>query len=454
MKGNRMRMFCTLITIVLVAIAAPVRAADNTISIPPEPPGGTAYQRVKQMLPPYVGCAVMVLGKDADGRPVTFKHGYGVCRYKTEDGTKPEPITPETNFRVASFTKVLTAAAVLKLADEEKLSLDDSAVKWLPGLPEAFRPVTIRMMLDHTSGLPPYHGLFNVQQYPEITDLNVLRTIGRLPQAALMSMPPRTTYNNTAYVLLGLVVQQASGQPFADYLRDEVLRPTGMDGSLLHVEGLNTPTNRAYGHQPGPNIVVQQTRLRLQQMIALRERIAQQQGQPNAAIEQQIEMARRQLANVPDKGDWHEEDQGPFTRLGGDGALYTSLNDLEAFLHGVRDRKVPLSEASYDLWMTPRVTPDLNDGFGDELRKRQFACGWIVDERLSEPRYSHRGATMGFRQTIQWLPESDRAVVVLMNSVPPGPEGPETWDDAMIEALGERVMQVVLGQKPTIIGKD
>ena len=73
----------------------------------------------------------------------------------------------------------------------------------------------------------------------------------------------------------------------------------------------------------------------------------------------------------------------------------------------------------------------------------------MVDERLGEPRYSHRGATMGFRQTIQWLPESGRAVVVLMNSVPAGPEGPETWDDAMIEGLGERVMQDVLGQKPS-----
>ncbi|QDV75510.1 serine hydrolase domain-containing protein [Botrimarina mediterranea] len=436
----------TLITIGLVATAAALRGDENTISIPPEPPGGTVYQRVKQMLPPHVGCAVMVFGKGASGKPIVFKHGYGACRYQIEDGSKPEPITPATTFRVASFTKVLTAAAVLKLVDDEKLLLEDSALKWLPGLPETFRPVTIGMMLDHTSGLPPYHGLLNIQQLPEATDLNVLRTLSRLPDAALTSMHPRTTYNNTAYVLLGLVVQQASGQPFADYLRDEVLHPAGMEGSLLFVEGLNSPPNRAFGHQPGPDIVVQQTRQRLQQMIALRERIAQQQAQPNAAIEQQILMAQRQLAAVPDNADWHEEDQGPYTRLGGDGALYTSLNDLEAFLHAVRDRKVPLSEAGYDLWMTPRVSPPENDGFGDSRRGRTYACGWMVDERLGEPRYSHRGATKGFRQTIQWLPENDRAVVVLMNSVPPGPEGPESWDDALIEALGERVMQVVLGE--------
>ena len=439
-----MRRFGTLLTVVAVAMAACSRADEVTISIPPEPPGGTAYQRVKQMLPPHVGCAVMVLGEGKDGRPVAFKHGYGVCRYKTADGKKADAITPATNFRVASFTKVLTAAAVLKLADDGELSLDDSALKWLPGLPEAFRPVTIRMMLDHTSGLPPYHGLFNEQQFPEVTDLNVLRMLGRLPQGALAATPPRTDYNNTAYVLLGLVVQQASGRPFADYLRDDVLRPVGMKGSLLYVEGLNTPPNRAYGHQAGPNAIVMQTRQRLSQLIALRERIAGQQGQPNAAIEQQIEMARRQLASIKGDDEWHEEDQGTFTRLGGDGALYASLDDLEALLLAVRDRKVPLSETSYELWMTPRVTPPPNDRFGDAQRQRQYACGWIVDERLGEPRYSHRGATKGFRQTIQWLPESGRAVVILMNSVPEGPETPDTWDDAMIEALGERVMQVVL----------
>jgi CubicO group peptidase (beta-lactamase class C family) len=442
-------MFRKGITIVLVATAAQLRAEDVTISIPPEPPGGTAYQRVKQMLPPHVGCAVMVLGKEEEGgQTVVFKHGLGVRRYDGGVDKSASPVTPETNFRVGPFTKVLTAAAVLKLVDEGKLSLDDSAVDWLPGLPEAFAPVTVRMLLDHTSGLPPYQGLLNEKQTPEATDLNVLRMLSRLPQASLGSLPPRTAYCDTGYVLLGLVVRQASGRPFDVYLRDEVLKPAGMTRSLLHVEGLNEPLQRAYGHNPGPTSTVQQTRLRLRQMLAFRERFAQQQGQPNEAIEQQILIAQRQLAAVREPGDWHVEDQGPFTRLGGDGSLYTSLDDLHALLDAVRDRKVPLSEASYDLWLTPRVSPDPNDALGDSRRGRRYACGWIVDERLGEPRYSHRGATIGFRQTIQWLPKSERAVVVLMNSVPDGPEGPDSWDDAMIEALGERVMQVVLGDKP------
>lgn len=426
-------------------IAAVAAAQESVVTIPPEPPGGTAYQRVRQMLPDHVGCAVMVFGKDADGREVRFKQGFGARQYKPGEEDEALPVTPATNFRVSSFTKVLTAAAVLKLADAETLSLGDSAVEWLPGLPESFRRVTIRMMLDHTSGMPKYNGLIREQQTPEATDLNVLRAVARLPEASLVRMPPRTEYSNTAYVLLGLVVQQASGLPFADYLREEVLKPAGMENSVLFVEGLNEVPNRAYGYKGGPNAVTLQATRRLEQMLQLRDRLVQQQGQQNVAIEQQIVRARQQLATLRNSDKWHEQDQGTYTRLGGDGALYTSLDDLEALLHAVRDRRVPLSPASYDLWLTPRVSPPPNDGFGDSRRGRRFACGWMVDERLGEPRYSHRGATKGFRQTIQWLPESDRAVVVLMNSVPEGAEGPETWDDALIERLGERVMRTVLG---------
>ncbi|TWT99125.1 Penicillin-binding protein 4* [Botrimarina colliarenosi] len=429
----------------LIVSVARAESDDITVTIPPEPPGGTAYQRVKQLLPPHVGCAVMVLGRDADGKEVAFKQGFGVRQLAERGESDPLPMTPATNFRVSSFTKVVTAAAVLKLADQGALNLTDSVLEWLPGLPEAYRPVTVRSMLDHTSGLPAYHSLINQNQNPDASDLNVLRAVARSRRSPLPSQG-QTIYSNTAYVLLGLVVQQASGRPFADYLQDEVLVPAGMTESVLFVEGLNQIPHRAFGHQPGATANVAQSRMRLQQLIDLRDRLALQQQQPNEALERQIVLLQAQVGTVDGPLAWHEEDQGAYTRLGGDGALYTSLNDLQALFAAIDDRRLPLSDEAYDDWLKPCGAPaPNNDGFGDSQRGRQFTCGWMVDERLGEPRYSHRGATKGFRQTIQWMPESRRAVVVLMNSVPPGPEGPLTWDDALIEELGERVMREVLG---------
>lgn len=430
--------------VAVLAFAATAAAEETTLTIPPEPPGGTAYQRVRSLLPPHVGCAVMVLEKDRGGSPVVFKRGFGVRRVTTEEGRPPDPVTPATTFHVASFTKVLTAAAVLRLADEGKLGLDDPVVRWLPGLGPVYAAVTLRQMLDHTSGLPDYHGLVPENPMIDASDLTVLRALARA------NRPPSApgdavVYSNTAYVLLGLVVQQASGRPFADYLAEEVLRPAGMGGSVLLVEGLNDAPQRAFGHTSAATPQHLAIRQRIEQMQRIR---GLQQQVPPAHLElfdRQIEMLRAQLPPV-DAGElaWREEDQGTFTRLGGDGALYTSLDDLEALFAAVRDRRFPLSDKSYALWLEPRADPAPGDGFGDSQRGRRFACGWIIDERTGERRLSHRGATKGFRQTIQWFPESGRAVVVLMNSVPPGPEGPAGWDDALLEQLGERVLHAVL----------
>lgn len=417
---------------------------ETTLTIPADPPGGTAYQRVRKLLPPHVGCAVMVLGKDSDGNPIEFKRGFGVRRLTPNGAGLATPVTPATNFRVASFTKVLTAAAVLRLADQEKLSLDDSLCDWLPAMPAVYRAVTLRSLLDHTSGVPAYHGMLNESRTPDCSDLLVLRAIAKSPRLQFPA-GTRCDYSNSAYVLLGLIVQQASGSPFHDYLRDEVLRPLGMKSSGVLVEGLNTVPERAYGNRPGVDQKTDARRRQLERMVQLRAQVVQQGANRIQAFDRQIEVLRRQVGTLPPVSkDWHEEDQNAFSRLGGDGALYTSLDDLQALFTAVEQRSPALSSAAYDLWLTPSTSPAAGDRFGDAGRGRRFACGWMVDEQLGEPRYSHRGATRGFRQTIQWMPKSGRSIVVLMNSVPPGAEGPAGWDDALIQQLGETLMGAVL----------
>ncbi len=401
--------------------------------------------RVRRLLPPHVGCAVMVLGTDHEGTRVEFKHGYGEVRAAGPGDAGADPVTPTTNFRVASFTKVLTAAAVLKLVDQGEVALDDSIGKWLPLLEDRYAAVTIESMLDHTSGLPAYHGIPELAKATDCSDLTVLRAVARAPRGLPSKPKAVCDYSNTAYVLLGLIVQQASGRPFPDYLRDEILRPAGMDQSEIFVEGLNTIPERAFGSLP-----VSQGRagraviLNGQRVVANWERLPRAQ---QARLQAQLERAGAPLlepAGAPGQLRWVTADQGKFTRLGGDGALYTSLDDLQALLGAIARRELPLSSEAYERWLNPTEKPPTTDRFGDAAKQRRFTLGWVVDERRGETRYSHRGGTRGFCQTVQWFPESDRAVVVLMNSVPDNSRGYAGWDDTLIERLGEEILRTVL----------
>lgn len=449
-----------LVSLTLWLAGLGAAAQEATLTIPPPTGTGAAVERVKRLLPPHVGCAVLVVGDNAEGEPIVFKRGFGYRRMRADVDEPLSSIrmTPQTNFRVASLTKAFTAAALLKLADEGRLSLDNPVTKWLPGMPAYADNVTIRHLLTHTSGVASYWQLMNNRAPAYFNDLALLRTIATTPK---LDFPAgrRCVYSNTGYVLLGLVVQQASGQPFHSYLRDEVLLPLGMQRSEVLVEGLNEITERAYGHKPGP-VVTKKRQPRnvrekqLERLLALRERINVQ-GANTGALDTRIAQLRREFAeeDTPpvsprlDRGEidpsaWHEEDQGPFSGLGGDGTLYTSLDDLQQLVESLRSSDAPLSDEAVELWLDPQTTPDV--GSVDGQAGRRYTCGWVIDDRLDEPRYSHRGATRGFRQTFQWLPQSGRAVIVLMNSVPPGPEGPASWDDARIEQLGEQVLQAVL----------
>jgi CubicO group peptidase (beta-lactamase class C family) len=139
------------------------------------------------------------------------------------------PMTPDTVFRIGSTTKQLTAAAILQLAEQGKLSLDDPISRYCDA-PSAWADVTLRMLLDHTSGIHDY------------TRINgFIRTSGRLdlkPEefvALVRDMPmdfapgSQFRYDNTGYALLGLVIEKVSGQPYDQYLADKLLRPLSMD---------------------------------------------------------------------------------------------------------------------------------------------------------------------------------------------------------------------------------
>lgn len=176
-----------------------------------------------------------------DGRPV-FSKGYGMAN--RELGVTN---TPQTLFRLGSITKPFTATAVMLLQERGKLSVGDSVCKYLSGCPAAWRPVTVRHLLTHTSGIKSYTDL---PGYSETMALPVTHDemLARFRDQPLGFAPgEKYEYSNSGYYLLGVVIERASGKPYADFLRESIFEPLGMT-STVYDSGRLVIRNRASGY--------------------------------------------------------------------------------------------------------------------------------------------------------------------------------------------------------------
>lgn len=131
-----------------------------------------------------------------------------------------------TRFRIGSLTKTVTAAAILQLADQKTLRLDDPLGGWLPDAPPALRPITVRQLLSHTAGL----GESTLANLPPPTTPAARRRV--LAELARRAQPPGVDwkYSNAGYHLLGWIVEAASGEPWEHVVTEHVLRPAGVTG--------------------------------------------------------------------------------------------------------------------------------------------------------------------------------------------------------------------------------
>jgi CubicO group peptidase (beta-lactamase class C family) len=306
------------------------------------------------------GLAVLVVD---DGR-VAFERAIGVTDLRTRRG-----IDGATNFRLASVTKQLTAAAVMLLVRDGKLGYEDRLTDFFPDFPEYGRPITVRHLLNHTSGLPDYEDLMPPAdpsvplEEVQIRDDEVLDLMQK--QAAGEFIPgTRWAYSNSAYVLLGLAVAKASGQPFGEFLRERVFAPLGMSGTAAHEPGRDDVPNRAYGHSL-------------------------------------------------EDGRWRETDQSPTSATLGDGGVYSSLADLLKWDEALRCHTL-LSEAE----MRPALTPaPVTRGLRKDVDGRPVAYGfgWYLNPWQGRPRMWHTGETAGFRTAIMRFTGDGLTVIVLCN---------------------------------------
>lgn len=306
------------------------------------------------------GAAVLII---KNGEPV-FERGYGISDLRSR-----HKIDGHTNFRLASCTKQFTAMAIMLLVHDGKLHYEDRLTDIFPDFPAYGKSITIRNLLNHTSGLLDYEDLMaqppsgNPPGEPQIKDAGVLQL---LEQQKTTKFPPGTKwdYSNSGYAVLAMVVEKVSGQPFGDFLRARIFGPLDMKETVAYEKRKNTVANRAYGH-------------------------------------------------THEGGAWHEQDQSPTSAVLGDGGVYSSLDDLAKWDRALAHHTL-LSEAE----MKPSITPvKVADGSVQEPdgRPAAYGFGWFLNPHQDHPRMWHYGETVGFRTTIQRFVDDNLTIIVLCN---------------------------------------
>ena len=314
------------------------------------------------------GAAVVVVDQ---GRTV-FSRGYGVADLRTR-----QPIGPETNFRLASFTKQFTAMCIMLLVHDGKLHYDDRLTDIFPAFPAYGKSITVRNLLNHTSGLPDYEDLW-MKQYPntpedkvpQIHDAGVLKllerqTWGKFPAGSMWE------YSNSGYATLAMIVERVSGMPFGEFLQQRIFVPLKMTNTLAYEKGKNEVPHRAYGH-------------------------------------------------TPKKDGWLETDQSPTSAVLGDGGIYSSTEDLIRWDRALREHTL-LSAAEFEPAVTP-VEPTGGQAKNESGRPVAYGFGWFLAPYKGHKRMSHDGETVGFRTTFQRFPDDDLSIIVLANRGDRNPE--------------------------------
>ena len=322
----------------LLALAALVGCSARQ-----DPRGGAIDALMRPYAGSVPGAAVLVL---EDGVPV-FRRAYG--RADLEHGIEA---TAATDYRLASMTKQFTAAAILLLAQDGRLSLDDPVRKWLPSLPGAADAATIRELLTHTAGLIDYEDLIPPGATQQLHDADVLSLLER-ENRTYFAPGTQYRYSNSGYSLLSLIVARASGRDFAAFLRARIFVPLGMYATLAYEAGISTVPHRAFGYSPQPS-------------------------------------------------GWSRTDQSLTSAVLGDGGIYSSIDDLAKWDAALYDTRL-LSRESLAAAFSPAT--------GTDDREVRYGLGW----RITGETLWHSGETIGFRNVIVRFPRRHFTVIVLTN---------------------------------------
>lgn len=296
--------------------------------------------------------AGLVVAVAEPGQP-TFERGYGLGNIEWN-----APVTADTVFRVGSITKQFAAAGVLLLAGQKKLSLDDPLARFFPEFPRAGE-VTLRQLLNHTSG---------IRSYPGPTERTLVRTGISVPEMVQhlgglgydFDPGTRWAYSNSGYFLIGAVIEQVSGQSFREFARQRLFEPYGLAHTAVDLNEEIVP-RRASGYLRDP------TR----------------------------------------KGTFFNAEYSHMSVPHAAGAIRSTAGDLIQWTNALHGGRV-LGAAAYKEMTTPAKVPgqdDANYGFGLHLLE-QRGHRWI----------KHDGGIDGFEASLTYVVDSRTTIVVLANT--------------------------------------
>ena len=332
-------------------------------------PAADAPARLDRVFARYTGetpgCAV---GIARNGREVLAR-AYGMADLEHDVAA-----TPATIYEAGSVSKQFTAAAVILLAQQGKLSLDDAVRTHIPEVPDYGTPITIRHLLTHTSGLRDWGNIAAIAGWPRTrrahTHAHVLDIVSR--QTAL-NYPPGAAYSytNTGYNLLVMIVDRVSGMPFADFTEKNLFAPLGMKSTQWRDDFTEIVKGRAIGY-------------------------------------------------APRRGGGFSTDM-PFENVYGNGGLLTTVGDLLTWTENLETGKLGGPQFLAEMHRTGVLTGN---------RPITYASGLVVSRYNDVPEVSHTGSTAGYRAFLARYPAQKLAVAVLCNaaSANPGTIGHEVAD--------------------------
>ena len=263
------------------------------------------------------------------------------------------PATKETVFEIGSVTKQITAAAILLLIEEGKVSTDEKISKYLPTAPETWKNVTVRHLLTHTSGIKSYTGLSGYELTKRSKREEFIKAIGAFP----LEFEPgeRYNYSNSGYNLLGFIIESASGKSYWDFVRERIFKPLGM--------------NQTADRDP---------------QFVIRNRATGYEWENNRLVGRDYDL----------------------TDVFSAGAIVSTIVDLAKWDAALRNESL-LKKTSLEKMWTPFV---LNDG-----KTHPYGFGFNVADFRGHRLISHGGQTAGFAANISRFVDDGLTVIVLTN---------------------------------------
>jgi D-alanyl-D-alanine carboxypeptidase len=334
--------------LILLAVVAFARSAAAQPSAPPAaaPSYDSVLDRAAKATGPGVAAIVVKDGK------VVYREARGLANVE-----KKVPLTPDSVFRLGSVTKQFTSMAVMMLVEQGKIGLRDPIDKYLPGYPQG-QTITVEHLLTHTSGIQSYTDIPGYMTSKVQADLTVAQLIDAFKNEPMPFAPgTRYRYNNSGYVLLGAIIEKASGQTYAAFIADHIFKPLGMSHSYY---GTDEPkvARFANGYTAGdkPARPLSMT-------------------QPYAA-----------------------------------GSLLSTVDDLVLWDAALYTEKL-VKRSSLDLMWTPH---ELNDG-----SPTGYGFGWEMSTLRGHRTVEHGGGIFGFSTYVLRMPEDRVYVAVLCNTDSP-----------------------------------